>query len=71
MCANRIGAGRTAMTSDDYELVEAALAATDGCEPAAMRVLRDECGWTVRRTYEALQRVRLMSKDPSSWKAVP
>ena len=57
------------MTSDDYELAEAALAATDGSEPAAMRMLRDECGWTLRRAYEALRRIKLMSAPPPQRKA--
>lgn len=39
------------ITADDYELVEAALATTDGNEPAALRLLRDECGWTLRHGY--------------------
>ena len=52
------------MTSDDYELAEAALAASDGCEPAAMRMLRDECGWTLRQAYDALQRIKSMAAAP-------
>lgn len=49
------------ITADDYELVEAALATTDGNEPAALRLLRDECGWTLRHGYAVLQLVRAMT----------
>ena len=49
------------MTSDDYELAEAALAASEGSEPAALRMLRDECGWTLRQALDAVRRVKLMS----------
>lgn len=40
-------------SADDYELAEAALAATntrigDSIAPA-LRMLRDECGWTLRK----------------------
>ena len=54
------------MTADDYELAEAALAASDGSEPRALRMLRDECGWTLRQAHEAVQRIKLMAGRAST-----
>jgi hypothetical protein len=57
------------ISADDYELAEAALAATDTkpedlaalkASPApAMRMLRDECGWTVGKAKCVLDLIAL------------
>jgi len=40
-------------SADDYELAEAAMASST-CKAAAMRMLRDECGWTLRQAILVL-----------------
>lgn len=45
------------ITADDYELAEVALASTDS-EAAALRMLRDECGWTLRHGLNVIQMIR-------------
>jgi len=53
------------ITADDYELAEAALSASDDVEAAAMRMLRNECGWTLQH---ALNVIRLV--QAARWKPV-
>lgn len=45
------------ITADDYELAEAALAASES-EAGAMRILRDECGWTLRHALNVIRLVQ-------------
>jgi hypothetical protein len=45
------------ITADDYELAEVALASSDS-EASALRMLRDECGWTLRRGLTVIRLIR-------------
>jgi hypothetical protein len=45
------------ITADDYELAEVALASSDS-EAAALRMLRDECGWTLRHGLTVIRLIR-------------
>lgn len=57
--------GKTAsadISADDYELAEAALAATNsrqGESVAAIRMLRDECGWTLGKAKRVIDLIRI------------
>ena len=53
------------ITADDYELAEAALASSDS-EAAALRMLRDECGWTLRRGLTVIRLIRLIQGADAS-----
>ena len=51
------------ISSDDYELAEAALAATD-TQPResiapALRMLRDECGWAIGKAKRVLELIQI------------
>lgn len=50
------------ITAEDFELAEAALVVTDTRPGAAtvpaIRLLRDECGWTLRKAKKVLDLIR-------------
>jgi hypothetical protein len=54
------------ITADDYELAEVALAAADGVEAVAMRMLRDECGWTLRHALNMLRLIQAAGGRPGA-----
>jgi len=62
-------ADRPEIGADDYELAEAALVATDaGIDDSiapALRLLRDECGWTLHKSRIAVDRVQEMRRGRS------
>jgi hypothetical protein len=45
------------ITADDYELAEAALLSTNDVRAAAMRMLRDECGWSLKKAIDVIELV--------------
>jgi hypothetical protein len=51
------------MTADDYDLAEAALVCANGVMSTALRMLRDECGWELKRGVEALNRIKIMQDE--------
>lgn len=51
------------VSADDYELAEAALAASENVVAAAMRMLRDECGWTLRQAHDVIRFVQIQRGD--------
>ena len=46
------------VSADDFELAETALVATDSL-PAALRLLRDECGWTLGKAKCVVDLVKI------------
>ncbi len=44
--------------ADEYELAEAALASSEGKTGEACKMLRDECGWDLRRAMVVIKLVR-------------
>lgn len=51
------------ITADDYELAEVALVSSDS-EVAALRMLRDECGWPIRHALNVIRLIRGAAMSP-------
>lgn len=46
------------ITADDYELAEAALLVSNGVFSQAVKLLRDECGWTLLRSINIIKLIQ-------------